>query len=29
MSAEGMMDGEDTMVYEKGMWKFDKIKRVR
>jgi hypothetical protein len=22
-------DGEDTMVFEKGMWKFDKLKRVR
>jgi hypothetical protein len=24
-----MNDGEETMIYEKGSWKFDKIKRVR
>ena len=24
-----MTDAEDTMVYEKGLWKFDKIKRIR
>lgn len=24
-----MTDAEDTMVYEKGVWKFDKIKRIR
>lgn len=24
-----MTDGEETMVYEKGAWKFDKVKRVR
>ncbi len=29
MTSEGMSDGEDTMVFEKGMWKFDKMKRVR
>lgn len=25
----GMTDAEDTMVFEKGLWKFDKMKRVR
>ncbi|HVZ79910.1 MAG TPA: hypothetical protein VHE12_03815 [bacterium] len=25
----GMTDAEDTLVFEKGMWKFDKLKRVR
>ena len=29
MTNEGMTDGEDTMVFEKGNWKFDKMKRVR
>ncbi len=25
----GMTDAEDTMVFEQGMWKFDKVKRAR
>ena len=29
MGDAGMTDAEDTMVFEKGMWKFDKLKRVR
>jgi len=28
-TAEGMADGEDAMVFEKGMWKFNTMKRVR
>lgn len=26
---EGMADGEDTMVFEKGAWKFNTMKRIR
>jgi len=26
---EGMTDGEDTMIYEKGVWRFDKTQGVR
>ena len=29
MTDGGMTDGEDSMVYEKGVWRFDKIQRVR
>ncbi|SRR5579871_5752189 len=28
-TSEGMADGEDSMVFEKGMWKFNTMKRIR
>lgn len=28
-TSEGMTDGEDTMVFEKGAWKFNTMKRIR